>query len=212
MPQQHIGSVINPGWAYDLESSLKLQRMLAERARADVWRFRGYYVTTGPYETMMGHANCGSGHNTHSTIDLDLPFILKLDGMVRAVNTGILRAMCQYPEFAEMAELTWRAPFPDSHCGEAVKRLAEFEGRKATRQLNPYWKRAKVIRDVRLVCDWSGIYFAANVSFNLKRCESRWSVFQLLREPLPRWNERGRVAKWLVKCADMLEEIIEGEA
>jgi hypothetical protein len=213
MPQQHIGSVINPGWAYDLESSLKLQRMLVERARADEWRFRGPYVTTGPYETMMGASACGSSCSKYSDVELDLPFSNGLASMVDTARHGILCAMCDYPEFARLDEPTWDTPFAGAHCGDAVKRLAALEGKKTVRSLNGHWKRARVVRDVRLVCGWGGIHFDADISFNLKPCESRWGVFWLLKRPLPRWSERGRLATWLEKCADMLEGIIaEGEA
>lgn len=212
MPKKPIGRVIHPRMDFDLETVLKLQRMLVERARADEWRFRGPYVTTGPYETMMGHASCGSSCSKYSDTVLDLPFANGLKSMADAARQGILCAMCEYPEFARLDEPTWKAPFPAAHCGDAVKRLAELEGSQTVRSLNSYWKRARVVRDVRLVCGWGGIHFDADISFNLKPHESRWGVFHLLRRPLPRWNERGRLAKWLESCADVLEGIIaEGE-
>jgi len=212
MPKQPIGRVIHPRQDFDLESVLRLQRTLVARARADEWRFRGPYVTTGPYETMMGKASCGSSCSKYSDVELELPFTNGLTSMVDAASQNILRAMCDYPDFARLKEPTWDAPFPGAHCGDAVKRLAALEGVKTVRSLNSHWKHARVVRDVRLVCGWGGIHFDANISFNLKPCESRWGVFWLLERPLPRWNERGRLAKWLEKCADVLEGIIaEGE-
>ena len=205
-----IGQKIDPHWNYDLEASLRIQQSLIARAQDPAWRFKGQLVTTGPYETLLGYASCRSRWDTY----LALPVSHGLYRMVRAVNTSILRAMCQYPGFAELSEEATEPPFPAAHCGEAIAVLDALNGRKTVRKLNEFHARARVIRDVRLECSKQGIFFNAYVSFNRKPCESRWSVFTLLcgeRHKWTRWNGRGRLAKWLAVCAERLTEIIEAE-
>jgi len=205
-----IGQVIVPPYEYDLEASLRVQRSLVRRASDEAWRFRGRWVVTGPHETMMGKPSCGrsgAGLEPSPLTELNLPVSLGLDEMVRRVNHWILRAIADYPGFAELSESVACLPF--GNCGSGVARLAALNGRKTARKLNQCWNRARLIRDVRLVCSCDGIYFDADVSFNRRPTESRWSVFALTRQACPRWNERGRLAKWLERCGDVLESIIK---
>jgi len=212
MPKTTIGKVIRPAWGGDLESSLKLQRMLVNRARDDQWRFHGDWVTTGPYETMMGKASCGCSGSKYSTISPPLPFSDGLVNMVNSVNHGILRAMFDYPKFAELSEETWCPPELDARCQDAIAQLTAFNGCQTARALNDCHESARTIRCVRLCCEWDGIYLDADVAYDMDPYSSCWSVFFLTRDTRPRWSERGRLSKWLGACGDLLEKLItDGE-
>lgn len=201
-----IGRIIGPTQNYDLESSLRVHRLLVQRALQPRWRFKGTWVTTGPYETMIGYPSCGS---IPSQTSLSLTAATPLGDSVTRVNQGILRAMCDYSGFAELSEPIPERPFV--HCSAAWFRLAAFTGRKTARRLNQCHARARVIHSVGLECGDSGVHFKASVGFNLKPCDSCWSVFHLLRRNPPRWNERLRLATWLEQCADLLDAIIQQE-
>ena len=99
-----IGQVINPSYNYDLDASLRVHRLLVKRSLAPQWRFKGRWVTTGPFETLLGYPGCGSSYGTTDWASLNLYVRDGLGKMVKVVNRRILDAMCCYPELAMLRE------------------------------------------------------------------------------------------------------------
>jgi hypothetical protein len=200
-----IGSIIHPSYGYDLEASLRVHCMLIERSLATQWRFKGAWVTTGPFETLLGYPGCGSSVGGTSWCSLNLYARDGLKGITRTINSRILEALCSYPKLGCLSETMRHQDF--RHCGDAVDALAAYERGRTRQRLNSHHKQATLVKDVGLKCTDRGVFVTATVSFNTKPTESSWGLFWLARQKAPRWNERFRLTTWLTKGAGHLEAI-----
>ena len=117
-----IGRVIHPSWNYGLEASLRVHRLLVQRSLAKRWRFKGDYITTGPFESLMGYPHCGSSSGNLDRYRLDLFPRSGLKSMVQKVNHRIWHTLCEYPDLATLSETIPQQAF--LHCGDAVTQLA----------------------------------------------------------------------------------------
>lgn len=196
-----IGQVIHPSWSYDLEASLRVHRMLMLRAKDAKWRFPDRWVTTGPLESLCGYPNCGSSLGSTSWCELRLPVSSGLEAMTRRVNELILNAMCDYPGFASLDEALANRFV---HCGDAVQELQGFEGGRTRKPLNRCHRRARIVRNVRLESHETGIWLQADVTLS----SSRWGIFWLNRSKAPRWNERLKLATWLERSRNVLNDLV----
>ena len=199
---QTIGSVIHPSWSYDLESSLRIHRMLMLRAKSPKWRFKGTWVVTGPLESLCGYPGCGSGFGDTSWCSLELLVDSGLEQMTRRVNDLIFRAMCDYPGFASLNEELPNRSFV--HCEEAIQSLRVFEGGRTLKPLNSCHKRARSVRNVRIVSHESRITLDADVTLS----GSSWGLFWLNKSQAPKWNDRMSLAKFLNQARISLEQLV----
>lgn len=199
-----IGHIIDPSWSYDLESSLRVHAMLLQRARERKWRFHGDWVWTGPFETLCGKPCCGSslGSDCTSSFRLDLHVSAGLESMVESLNRNILKAMCQYPGFASLDE---RISTRFVHCGDAIKALAAYEGGRTREPLNKYHRRARFVRNVRILSSQFGVHLEADVTLT----GSRWDLWSLAKKDAPRWNNRLKLPTWLGRAMTQLDTLVE---
>lgn len=202
-----IGRVIHPGWSFDLEANLRVHRMLAERALLPKWRFRTTWVWTGPFETLMGHSNCGTGSpGPHWGMTLSLPVRDGLEPAVDRLKQNILKAICEYPGFASLDETL---PDRGGLCREAFQTLLSYDGGRTKTVMNSHHRAATYVRDVRLECCRDGVYVNADVSFNSKPAESRWGLFYLAHTTRPKWNERLKLHTWLSRASERIGELVK---
>lgn len=197
-----IGSVIHPNANYDLESSLRVHRLLVLRALHKRWRFQGRWVVTGPLETLMGIPGCGSGCGATDYLCLNLIAQNGIGSIVRFLNQRIFEAMCAYLKFASIDETIPSKEFVP--CDKALAQLAAYECGRTKHQMNEYHRRATLVKNVRIECRPAGISVNADVSFNTRPMEGSWELFYLARKPAPRWNERSRLARWITRACDSL--------
>ena len=196
-----IGQVIHPDSSHDLEASLRVHSMLVTRSRAEKWRFKGSYVTTGPFEVLMGHPGCGSSSGCTAWCTLRLCAADGLESITRRLNQKIIKAMCSYPDLAALSETVKDQRF--IYCGDAIDCLARFERARTCKPLNRCHKRARRVENVRLECSDRGISLGADVTLT----GSSWGLFWLARENSPTWNERNRLATWIRQAARTLDRL-----
>ena len=199
-----IGHALHPRIS-NLETKLRLHRLLVERSRAAKWRLTVQWcgpIITGPFESLMGRSGCGNRFGTTDTV-LDLPFKMGHKDMVGRINDLMLYTMCSYPGLASLDEdMPDRKPVA---CGDAIERLAAYERGRSKEPYNEQNKDARVIRDVRLVCSDKGVSLGAKLGY--ARITSSWDLFRIARKPAPVWNERFRLNTWLHRAESKLWEL-----
>jgi len=201
-----IGHVLHPSWCYDLEATLRAHRLLVQRALAPRWRFKGTYVTTGPLETLLGHSGCGSRFGCTDCFGLKLFPRDGLEVMVQTVQRRILVALCEYPDFATLAEPVSSQTFLSSR--SSLDRLSNYECGRTRRPLNSYHKRATLVKNVRLECRDDGVRLAADVSQSAKPHASRWELFWAARIAPPKWHKRRRLATWIQDAEEAMAVLV----
>ena len=201
-----IGSVIEPSYEFNLDASLRVHRMLIERSLNKQWRFKGRWVTTGPFETLMGYPGCGSSLGGTDWASLKLFPRDGVEAMTKQVNRLIWRTMTAFPELAMLREAVPFRPFV--HCRDVIDELRMYEKGRTRRQLNSHHKRATLVKNVCLDCRDSGVYLNAVVSFNTQPTESSWGLWWLARSNNPKWNERHRLATWLKSATKEIDRLV----
>lgn len=204
--QRTIGSVLWPV-SCDLEAYLRVHRLLVERSLQAQWRFEGNWVVSGPFESLMGKPCCGSSLGSTHGFSLDLYFRDGIQTMIAKLRKYIINTLCQYPEFASLGEKIRRQDYRD--CQRLIRTLMQHECARTRAPFNRFHKRATLVRDVGLFCCDAGISLNASVSFNTKPGESRWGLFYLVRERVPRWNERLRLDTWLAQAEQKLASYLK---
>lgn len=203
-----IGSIISPTQTYDLEGSLRVHRLLVRRSLAPRWRFKDTSVTTGPFESLLGYPGCGSSSGGTSWCLMGLPVQDGRKALTTRLNRLMWKTLCRYPD---LAALTETIPYQKHRsCVDELARLAAYEQCHTRQPLNHCWKRATLVKAVRLVCCESGVYLDANVTFRSKRDQSSWwGLYYLARQNRPHWNERLRLATWLARAERSLKTLVK---
>jgi hypothetical protein len=197
--------------ASDLDRLLRLHQLLVRRAMDDCWRFVGDWVCTGPYETLMGYPNCGSGlsRTSFEAHELGLRVRDGYDKMCEQLSRRCLQAMCQFKGFASLdEELT---PRSYDYTNDAVLALSAFEKSRTKERLNSFHAKARFVSDVRLVSTNSGVCLAATVNYG-PRDYSKWSLFSLMRTKPPIWSRRVGLSVFLGRCRNVMAEHCEPKA
>ena len=198
-----FGAVIHPCHrAYHLEASMLLHRLLVKRSNDERFRFRGTWVTSGPFESLIGRPGTGHGHSVGCIGDVVVPLHEGYQAATRQINSLIISALCSYPDLAMLRE-TISLDFV--HCGDAVASVGRFEGKRTKEPLNQYHKRARVVRRVGVSLSASGVYLSADVTLS----GSRWCLFQLADTEPPKWRKRERLATFLGRCEKCLLDLVE---
>jgi hypothetical protein len=181
---------------YCLETALRLHRLLVERSLSKSWRFKNRWVTTGPFETLMGHRSCGTSFDDVTCFHLFLSSSHGEENAVKKLFARILDAMFEYPGLACLNEDVAIAPWAWSH---EFDFLREYENCQTHRPLNEMCEAARTVRNVGLKCRDSGIYLTVKVVLP-KSCSS-WDLFWLAQEDEPRWNMQVHLDTWLTRTA-----------
>lgn len=184
-----------------LESVLRLHGILVERSLGPEWRFKGKWVTTGPFETLMGYRSCGASSGDVTWCDL---YISPLHGEISAfkkIQVLILTALCEYPGLADLNE---DVPVKEGLHGDEFDQLRCYDNGRTRRPLNHSHKRARKVRGVGLVCRSSGVYLTGRVVLG----SSSWGLFWLAVEDEPKWNTRFHLDTWLGEAVKRLDLLV----
>lgn len=199
-----LADLIDPRW--------RTYRDLGELARAlqyllftaHNYRSPGRYGSSGPTETLSGHAGCVNckGYQWHSNRD----WLKTYKEHCANICDCITSALCDSDPIFVLwrkeqrigLETQLRFPIKNHNPGDPLPEPAwelfqSLHGYRLTESINPVWKDVKMLCFPQLFIGGCGVYLGieATSATELRRskeCASRWNTAQLTERPDPVWK------------------------